>query len=189
MEKLVAKARVYYIVAYGRDATMYSDKKWSLGTLFLTERRLIFKYLDKYSTIQYAMITELNERDKHPHISPPMGWSRGSILELQHYEDESKRHVLITLISADFDVITKLKAIIGEFALQEVKQLSELHFKVLLLLSMGIRDGAVIGYLLGLKSEEYENIVKDLKHNGLIYESMELTSEGRKEIYKLKKRI
>ncbi len=189
MEKLVAKARVYYIISYGRDSTMFTDKKWTLGTAYLTEKRVVFKFLDRYSTIFYSDIIEVNERDKYPHISPPMGWSRGSILELQHFEDSSKRHVLISIISADFDVITKLKAIIGRFALQEERKIGEEHLKLLLLLSMGIRDIAMIMYILNLTSEKYYTLIKDLKLNGLIYENLSLTDAGRRNIYQLKKRI
>jgi len=189
MEKIVAQARVYYIVGYGRDTSVYDDKKWVLGKVYLSDKRMIFKKLDRYTVVNYHDIIAVEERDKYFRVSPPMGWSRGSILELQHYEDESRRHVLTSLISADFDVITKLKAIIAKFALDETKKIELKHKKILILLSLGIKDGQISRFLLDLTPESYESAIQELKLAGLISENKELTAEGRKTVFELKKRI
>ncbi len=189
MEKIVAQAKVYFIIGYGRDSTTYDDKKWNLNKVYLTENRIIFKIRDRYSVINYGDIESLVERDKYFRVSPPMGWSRGSILEIRHYEDSSKKHVLISLISADFDVITKMKAIIGRFAFGERKAINEEHKKFLLLVSLGIRNGSLIRYLLDLTPDSYDAILNDLKLNGFVNENMDLTNEGRKKISEIRKRI
>ncbi len=189
MEKVVAQAKVYFIIGYGRDATTYDDKKWVLDRVYMTEQRLIFKRGDRYIIISYGDIESLKERDKYFRVSPPMGWSRGSILEIRHYEDSSKKHILVSLISADFDVITKIKAIIGKFAFSERKEIDERHKKFLMLISLGIRDGSVIRYLLDMSSRDYDEVMNDLKLNGLITENLELTNEGRKRIGEIRKRI
>ncbi len=187
MERVLAQARVYFIIAYGRDRIRYDDKKWVLGRVYFTERRIIFKKLDRVSSILYGDIAEITERDRYSRISPPMGWGRGSILEIKHYENGDKKHVLVTLISADFDVITKMKAIISKLAFGVENRIEEMHKRILLLISLGIRKPGMIRYILGLSESEYGEALGVLKTMGLLTEDMALTSSARKILDELRK--
>ncbi len=187
MDRILAQARVYYIFAYGRDSSVYEDKKWVLGYVYFTRDRIVFRYRDRLWEVRYGDIEGIEERDRYSRVSPPMGWSRGSILEIRHYEDASRKHVITTLISADFDTVTKMKAIISRLAFGERRKIGEVHRKVLLLISLGIRNAGVITYLLDLDRENYDSILKDLRLNGLLTESLELTSEGRRILNEIRK--
>ncbi len=188
MEKLIAQAQVYYIVGYGRDRSIYDDKKWTLGRMYLTNKRVLFKKLDRYIEIKYDDIISIAEKDKYPRISPPMGWSRGNILEIKHYEFGDKRHILISLISANFDVTLKLRAILTKMIGGKIVEITELHKKVLLLLYTGMKDNIMISYLLDLEIGEIEKIIEDLKFRGFISSDLLLTAEGTKVINDIKRR-
>ncbi len=185
MEKLIAQAQVYYILGYGRDSSYYHDKKWVLGRVYLTDKRLIFKKMDRVSAVPYSEIVEISEKDKYPLISPPMGWSRGNIIEIKHYEYGDKRHILISLIAADFDVNTKLLAIMYRFVMGKKISESDDHCRVLMLLYLGIRDRKIMRFLLSLSPEEIEKITKDLKLKGYVMEDLSISSAGRKRVNEL----
>ncbi len=186
MEKLVAQAQVYYIIGYARDSSVYTDKKWVLGRLYLTDKRLLFKKLDRYIEVKYNEIVSLEEKDKYPRISPPLGWSRANILEIKHYEFGDRRHVLTTLISADFDVTLKLRAVITKIMGGKIAKLTELHNKVLLLLYLGVKDTMFMEYLLNFP-QNIEKIIEDLKFRGLVNSSLLVTSEGSKKVEEIKR--
>ncbi len=189
MEKVVAQARVYYIIGFGRDRFIYDDKKWIIGKVYLTNLRLVFKRLDKVMVIKYSSIVQIEEKDKYYRLSPPMGWSNGSILEIKHYEDSTMRHTLATLISGDFDVITKIKGIISRFAFDEERKMTEKHKKILLLLSLGIRDSIVLQYIIDSNNKLFKKIIEDLKIIGYIDENENITQEGRRVVKKVKNSI
>jgi len=187
VEKLIAQAQVYYIFGYGRDRSTYEDKKWILGRIYLTNKRILFKKLDRFLEIKYEDIVNIEERDKYPRVSPPMGWSRGNILEVKHYEFGDKRHILTSLISAEFDVTLKLRAILMRMIGEKIVEISKNHKKVLLLLYMGMKDNILISYLLDLKIEEIEKIIEDLKFRGLISSDLIITAEGAKIVDEIRR--
>jgi len=180
MEKLIAQAQVYYIFGYGRDRSTYDDKKWVLGRIYLTNKRILFKKMDRFIEIKYEDIVSIEEKDKYPRVSPPMGWSRGNILEVKHYEFGNRRHILTSLISANFDVTLKLRAILTKMIGEKIVEISEKHKKVLLLLYMGVKDNIIISYLLDIKIGDIEKIIEDLKFRGLISSDLIITAEGAK---------
>ncbi len=188
MEKLVAQAQVYYIIGYARDSSVYSDKKWVLGRVYLTDKRILFKKLDRYIEVKYNEIVSLEERDKYPRISPPLGWSRANILEIKHYEFGDKRHILTSLISANFDVTLKLRAIITKIMGGKVASMTELHRRVLLLLYLGVKNTLFMEYLLNYP-ENLGKVIEDLKFRGLINSDLLVTSEGTKEIENIRKKL
>ncbi len=178
-EKIVAQARAYYIIGFGRDSTIYDDKKWTIGRIYFTNSRIVFKKFDRVNSIEYKDIISIEEKDKYYRVSPPTGWSRGSILEIKHYE-VGKSHILISLISGEFDVVTTMRGIISKFAMHAEKQLSKTHKKALLLISMGIRDKQAMAYLTDSTPANFSSIIDDLKLAGLITENLILTANGRK---------
>ncbi|AGB04265.1 hypothetical protein AciM339_0376 [Aciduliprofundum sp. MAR08-339] len=186
MEKLIAQAQVYYIVGYGRDRSLYDDKKWILGRIYLTNKRILFKKLDRFIEVKYDEIVSLAERDKYPRISPPMGWSRANILEIKHYEFGDKRHILTSLISASFDVTLKLRAILTKMIGEKTVEITEKHKKILLLLYTGMKDNILISYLLDMEVGDIEKIIEDLKFMGLLSSDLLLTAEGTKIVNKIK---
>ncbi len=186
MEKLIAQAQVYYIVGYGRDRSVYDDKKWILGRIYLTNRRILFKKLDRFIEVKYDEIVSLAERDKYPRISPPMGWSRANILEIKHYEFGDKRHILTSLISASFDVTLKLRAILTKMIGEKMVEITEKHKKILLLLYTGMKDNILISYLLDMEVGDIEKIIEDLKFMGLLSSDLLLTAEGTKIVNEIK---
>ncbi|MCD6371012.1 MAG: hypothetical protein J7L63_05930 [Thermoplasmata archaeon] len=188
MEKLVAQAQVYYIIGYARDSSVYTDKKWVLGRVYLTDKRILFKKLDRYIEVKYDEIVSLEEREKYPRISPPLGWSRANILEIKHYEFGDKRHILTSLISANFDVTLKLRAIITKIMGGKVASMTELHRRVLLLLYLGVKNTLFMEYLLNYP-ENLEKVIEDLKFRGLINSDLLVTSEGTKEIENIRKKL
>ena len=188
MDKLVAQAQVYYIIGYARDSSVYTDKKWVLGRVYLTDKRILFKKLDRYIEVKYDEIVSLEERDKYPRISPPLGWSRANILEIKHYEFGDKRHILTSLISANFDVTLKLRAIITKIMGGKVASMTELHGRVLLLLYLGVKNTLFMEYLLNYP-ENLEKVIEDLKFRGLINSDLLVTSEGTKEIENIRKKL
>ena len=188
MEKLVAQAQVYYIIGYARDSSVYTDKKWVLGRVYLTDKRILFKKLDRYIEVKYDEIVSLEERDKYPRISPPLGWSRANILEIKHYEFGDKRHILTSLISANFDVTLKLRAIITKIMGRKVTSMTELHRRVLLLLYLGVKNTLFMEYLLNYP-ENLEKVIEDLKFRGFINSDFLVTSEGTKEIENIRKKL
>jgi len=188
MDKLVAQAQVYYIIGYARDSSVYTDKKWVLGRVYLTDKRILFKKLDRYIEVKYDEIVSLEERDKYPRISPPLGWSRANILEIKHYEFGDKRHILTSLISANFDVTLKLRAIITKIMGGKVASMTELHRRVLLLLYLGVKNTLFMEYLLNYP-ENLEKVIEDLKFRGLINSDLLVTSEGTKEIENIRKKL
>ena len=188
MEKLVAQAQVYYIIGYARDSSVYTDKKWVLGRVYLTDKRILFKKLDRYIEVKYDEIVSLEEKDKYPRISPPLGWSRANILEIKHYEFGDKRHILTSLISANFDVTLKLRAIITKIMGGKVASMTELHRRVLLLLYLGVKNTLFMEYLLNYP-ENLEKVIEDLKFRGFINSDFLVTSEGTKEIENIRKKL
>ncbi|OYT60479.1 hypothetical protein B6U71_00735 [Euryarchaeota archaeon ex4484_178] len=188
MEKLIAQAQVYYIFGYGRDRSTYDDKKWVLGRIYLTNKRVLFKKMDRFIEIKYEDIVSIEEKDKYPRVSPPMGWSRGNILEVKHYEFGDKRHILTSLISANFDVTLKLRAILTRMIGEKVVEISEKHKKVLLLLYMGVKDNIIISYLLDMKIGDIEKIIEDLKFRGLISSDLIITAEGTRMVDEIRRR-
>ncbi len=188
VEKLIAQAQVYYIVGYGRDRSVYDDKKWILGRVYLTNKRLLFKKLDRFIEVKYEDVLTIAERDKYPRISPPMGWARGNILEIKHYEFGDKRHILTSLISANFDVTLKLRAILTKMIGEKVVEMTEMHKKVLLLLYTGMKDNILISYLLDIEINEVEKLIEDLKFRGLISSDLILTAEGTKVVDEIRRR-
>ncbi len=188
MEKLIAQAQVYYIIGYARDRSVYSDKKWILGRVYLTDKRVLFKRLDRYVEVKYEEILSVEERDKYPRISPPLGWSRANILEMKHYEFGDKRHILTTLISADFEVTLKLRAIITKVMGGKVAPITELHKKVLLLLYLGVKNTLFMEYLLNSPGK-VETAIEDLKFRGLINSELITTTEGIKMVEGLRKQL
>jgi len=188
MEKLIAQAQVYYIIGYARDTSIYTDKKWILGRVYLTNKRILFKKLDRYIEVKYDEILSLEEKDKYPRISPPLGWSRSNILEIKHYEFGDKRHILTTLISAEFDVTLKLRAIISRIMGEKIAELTEVHKKVLLLLYLGVKNTLFVEYLLNYPPQ-LNKIMEDLKLRGLINSDLIVTSEGAKTVEKLRKNL
>lgn len=188
MEKLVAQAQVYYIIGYARDSSVYTDKKWILGRVYLTDKRILFKKLDRYIEVKYDEIISLEERDKYPRISPPLGWSRANILEIKHYEFGDKRHILTSLISANFDVTLKLRAIVTKIMGRKITAMTELHRRVLLLLYLGVKNTLFMEYLLNYP-ENLQKVIEDLKFRGLINSDLLVTSEGIKEIENIRKKL
>jgi len=188
MEKLVAQAQVYYIIGYARDSSVYTDKKWVLGRVYLTDKRILFKKLDRYIEVKYDEIVSLEEKDKYPRISPPLGWSRANILEIKHYEFGDRRHILTSLISANFDVTLKLRAIITKIMGRKVTSMTELHRRVLLLLYLGVKNTLFMEYLLNYP-ENLEKVIEDLKFRGFINSDFLVTSEGTKEIENIRKKL
>ncbi len=186
MEKLIAQAQVYYIVGYGRDRSTYDDKKWILGRVYLTNKRILFKKLDRFIEIKYDDIVAIAEKDKYPRISPPMGWSRGNILEIKHYEFGDKRHILISLISAEFDVTLKLRAILTKMIGNKIVEITKKHKKVLLLLYTGMKDTIMISYLLDIEIPDIEKIIEDLKFRGLVSSDLLLTGEGTRVVNEIR---
>jgi helix-turn-helix protein len=185
-EKIVAQARAYYIIGFGRDSTIYDDKKWVIGKIYFTGSRIVFKKFDRINTIEYRDIIEIEEKDKYYRVSPPTGWSRGSILEIKHYE-LGRAHVLTSLISGEFDVVTTMRGIISKFAMHSEQHLSKNHRKTLLLISMGIRDKQAMAYLTDSAPTIFSKIIDELKLAGLISENLILTAEGRKIVSDLRK--
>ncbi|NPA75235.1 MAG: hypothetical protein GXO25_04035 [Euryarchaeota archaeon] len=187
-EKLVAQAKAYYIIGFGRDRFIFDDKKWVIGKIYLTNKRLIFKKFDRTATINYADIQSIAERDKYYRVSPPMGWSKGSILEIKHYE-AGRNHILTTLISGEFDVITTMRGIISKFAMHSEQKLTKEHKKILILLSMGIRDKIIIQYITDITVDSLNKIIDELKLAGYINESLNLTTLGRKTVAKIRENV
>lgn len=189
MEKLIAQAKVYYIIAYGRDSSVYTEKKWILGKIYLTDRRILFKKIDRSFQIPYSLIEDFEEKDKYSRISPPIGWSRGNILEIKHYEDSTKKHILTSLISAEFDVTIKLRAILTHYVRNMSMKITNDHLRILLALSLGIKNNLILSFLTGLKAENVEKLVEDLRFFGFINSDGNLTTGGRKKITEIKKNM
>ncbi len=187
-EKLIAQAKAYYIIGFGRDSIVYDDKRWVIGRIYFTDRRIIFKRFDKVGVIEYSDIAGIEEKDKYFRVSPPMGWSRGSILEIKHYE-AGKAHVLTTLISGEFDVVTTMRGIISRFAMGADTKLSNVHKKILVLVSLGIKDKQMMGFLADLAPAQLNEILQSLKLEGFIYENLTLTPSGRKLVSELRKNM
>jgi len=180
-EKPLFQASLHYIIPWRGGEVIYSDKEWSYGKIFVTNKYLWIEKKETYMRIPTDKILSVSRE------ASGNSEHREYKILIVDYDDGSG--VSKTALFSGFPYIINvmknhLAVLIGAEPKIEQKATTTEN-RLMVLLSLGIYDFTAIMYLLGISEPELLKCFDELKNWGLLDYAGKLTIDGLKYVQKI----
>lgn len=171
-ERLILKAQLLFVAKASGGGVRFQDKKWIRGIVYLTDQNLWFKVADKHFRIPIDKVEAVGRE-------ADIRSEKNKIL-LVDYDDGSPV-ASTAILAGPAHVVNTFKHQIAFLMGHEPKiekKASDIDNKLIMLLSLGVKDWDRLKFLLGVDDDMLKEAITNLKDWGLIEESGKLSIEG-----------
>jgi helix-turn-helix protein len=174
-ERPILKAWLQFIMKASGGGVRYTDKDWKKGFVYITTKNIWFeqKTSDEYA---YIPLEKIQLIGREMEISHPIG-EKMLVID---YDDGTTRTCSF-LLSGHAHIVNTIKhqiSILTGKGVRIEEKILEKEKKLIILLSLGVRDWERIKFLLGVDEKTLKKYFTVLIEDGLITENGALTIKG-----------